>query len=80
MSSKTMTIQEAAELVANTTVETQTILADAGLQAAKNAAESDRVIAKAEGKIAPWLALKKEHETKSREMKGMTYCICSALD
>eukprot|EP00565_Helicotheca_tamesis_P007691 CAMPEP_0185735542 /NCGR_PEP_ID=MMETSP1171-20130828/25530_1 /TAXON_ID=374046 /ORGANISM="Helicotheca tamensis, Strain CCMP826" /LENGTH=495 /DNA_ID=CAMNT_0028405887 /DNA_START=1 /DNA_END=1488 /DNA_ORIENTATION=+ len=60
--------KEAAELLANTKVDTQTLLSDAELQSAKNKADADRIIAKAEGKIAPWVEKKKAYETKVREM------------
>ena len=60
--------REAAELLANTKVETETIVAAARLQKAKNEAKAAQIIAKAEGKIAPWVEKKKEHETMVKQM------------
>mmetsp|Transcript_23944 Transcript_23944/g.39604 ORF Transcript_23944/g.39604 Transcript_23944/m.39604 type:complete len:527 (+) Transcript_23944:98-1678(+) len=60
--------REAAELLANTRVETETTVAAARLQKAKNEAKAAQIIAKAEGKIAPWIEKKKEHETMVKQM------------
>mmetsp|Transcript_20843 Transcript_20843/g.30226 ORF Transcript_20843/g.30226 Transcript_20843/m.30226 type:complete len:153 (+) Transcript_20843:1379-1837(+) len=65
--------KEAAELLANTKLETQTLLSSAQLQVAKNRADADRIMSKAEGKIAPWIEKKKEYETKLREMAVYEY-------
>jgi hypothetical protein len=60
--------REAAELLANTKVETETTMAASRLQKAKNEAKAGQIIAKAEGKIAPLIEKKKEHETMVKQM------------
>merc|ERR1719414_1825806 len=52
--------KEAEELLANTKLEVQTLISESELQATKNRAKADLIIAEAEGKIAPWLEKKKE--------------------
>lgn len=61
--------REAAELVATTKVETQTVLADSHLQSTLNKTQAQKIISNAEGKIAPMLAKKKEYETRLREVQ-----------
>jgi hypothetical protein len=61
--------REAAELVATTKVETQTVLADSQLQSTLNKTQAQKIISNAEGKIAPMLAKKKEYETRLREVQ-----------
>jgi len=58
----------AAELKADTLLQTQTLVSEAGFTAAKNNADKFQILSKAEGKIAPWLEKKKEFETKELEM------------
>lgn len=60
--------REAAELLANTKVETETIVAAARLEKARNEAKAQQIISKAEGKIAPWIEKKKEHQTMVKQM------------
>lgn len=60
--------REAAELLANTKVETETIVAAARLEKARNEAKAAQIISKAEGKIAPWIEKKKEHQTMVKQM------------
>jgi len=61
--------REAAESVANTKVETETIVAAARLEKARNEAKAALIISKAEGKIAPWVEKKKKHETHVKQME-----------
>lgn len=56
--------REAAEAEANANLEVQTLLASSELQKERNIAKSQEVIAKAEGKIAPWIEKKNEFDTK----------------
>ena len=61
--------REAAEAEANANLEVQTLLASAELQKEKNLAKSEEVIAKAEGKIAPWIEKKNEYDTKQLKLR-----------
>mmetsp|Transcript_6966 Transcript_6966/g.20896 ORF Transcript_6966/g.20896 Transcript_6966/m.20896 type:complete len:532 (-) Transcript_6966:335-1930(-) len=60
--------KESAELLAHSRASAQSSLADADLTATKNRAEASRTLAAAEGKVAPWLERRKEHETEQKKL------------
>lgn len=61
--------REAAELLAKTKVETETIISAARIEKAQNESKADQIISEAEGKIAPWIEKLKDHETMKKQMK-----------
>jgi hypothetical protein len=61
--------KEAARLEAATKLETERRLADAGLTAEKNIAEASRILSKAEGVVAPYLARKNAHISSLKQMR-----------
>mmetsp|Transcript_4495 Transcript_4495/g.6947 ORF Transcript_4495/g.6947 Transcript_4495/m.6947 type:complete len:496 (+) Transcript_4495:56-1543(+) len=61
--------REAAELLAKTKVETETIISAARIEKAQNESKADQIISEAEGKIAPWIEKLKDHETMRKQMK-----------
>lgn len=77
MKSKTATVvqmqteaeKEAAELLANTKLEVQTLLAESELIRAQNKAKAELLISIAEGKIAPWIEKKKLYETQMKQIE-----------
>jgi len=60
--------KEAANLQAVTKLEVERKLAEASLTAEKNRAEASRVLARAEGVIAPYLSKKNEHVTSLKQI------------
>ncbi|KAL7537486.1 hypothetical protein ACHAXR_007850 [Thalassiosira sp. AJA248-18] len=60
--------KEAAQLEALTKLEAEKKLADASLTAEKNRADASRVLAVAEGVVAPYLAKKNVHTTNLKQM------------
>ncbi len=61
--------KDATDLEARTKLEVEKKLAAANLTAAKNRAEASRVLARAEGIIAPYLAKKNEHITNMKQIE-----------
>jgi len=61
--------KDAADLRSRTKLEVEKKLATANLTAAKNRAEASRVLARAEGIIAPYLAKKNEHITNMKQIE-----------
>lgn len=61
--------KDAADLRSRTKLEVEKKLAAANLTAAKNRAEASRVLARAEGIIAPYLAKKNEHITNMKQIE-----------
>jgi len=60
--------KEAAELLATTNLEVQTLLASSEITRAQNVANAELLISLAEGKIAPWIEKKKAYETQMKEV------------
>eukprot|EP00568_Trieres_chinensis_P004429 CAMPEP_0183304176 /NCGR_PEP_ID=MMETSP0160_2-20130417/9358_1 /TAXON_ID=2839 ORGANISM="Odontella Sinensis, Strain Grunow 1884" /NCGR_SAMPLE_ID=MMETSP0160_2 /ASSEMBLY_ACC=CAM_ASM_000250 /LENGTH=574 /DNA_ID=CAMNT_0025467185 /DNA_START=106 /DNA_END=1830 /DNA_ORIENTATION=+ len=60
--------KESAEMLANSRADAQSMIAEAELRSTQNHAEAQKVLSAAEGKIAPWIELKKEYETRKKEM------------
>ena len=60
--------KEAAQLLATTKLDVEKKLAEASLTAEKNRADASRVLANAEGIVAPYLAKKNVHTTNLKQI------------